>query len=112
MIDRYLLPLFVLIVAGFMGEGCKNDPPPVIRPSTEAGTATCADACANLGKLGCSEAGQPDGGLACVDVCVKASASSPIGPLPGPRLDPDCVASAVDVATLRTFCNVRCKNQP
>jgi hypothetical protein len=71
---------------------------PVTVATTEGASAPCLPACANLAKLGCPEADA----ATCYTTCTRANAQ-PVGP----SFDVSCIASAKDIAAVRT-CNVRC----
>jgi hypothetical protein len=64
--------------------------------------SACSRACAKLKAVGCPEAEQIDGGLACVDLCDKAEASGKF------TLKPECVAAAASVEAVRACGSVRC----
>lgn len=52
-----------------------NPDPPVIRPDSKG--ATCADACAHLGDLGCDAAKPTPNGVPCTEVCAALPVKLP-----------------------------------
>lgn len=100
--------------------GCPVDPPPrtvvvvcnddsgVVEQFSEDQSAEalglstpCAKACANLAKLGCPESAKLPGGKTCVETCKSIAPIS--------SYDPECVAKATTVATVRKCPSVRCQ---
>jgi hypothetical protein len=83
--------------------GCPRPEPPAAPDPPPAVVVDCARACERLGELGCPEAETPDGGKACLVVCVDAEREGKYS------LKPACVAVAHTSAELRACGTVRCR---
>jgi hypothetical protein len=91
------------LVVGLFLAGCSGRQvvPPPSRDASPEPPADCAEACANLERLGCPE-GRPASGANCVDVCDHAESTGVFS------MRMACVASARSVGEVRACGTVRC----
>lgn len=92
----------VIICAGDAGP----DEPFEQDPSFEAKqlSSPCARACSALSSFGCAESRKPPGGRRCLETCKEIAPIS--------SYDPECVATAKNLETLRKCPKAKCAVSP